>query len=200
MLKSITMRRLIVLGCFFTAQAQAQEPLSEQAAPAPVTQPALVPSLAPPQAVPKPANDSTGTGQDAPTAVAAEVTTPPPAITDQAVPAVAVQNSAPHQEETRHWRMSDAHLIVGAERLANIGGYYYDGMTNGEKVAKVSGSEVNFLYSDLGFPRLSIDFAWLGTIGVTFGYSGRAWGRPARCGAVFVHMATRRVSVPARLA
>jgi hypothetical protein len=30
------------------------------------------------------------------------------------------------------WRMSDAHVIVGAEQLANMGGYYYDGMTDGE--------------------------------------------------------------------
>ncbi|HXS17018.1 MAG TPA: hypothetical protein VN764_07510, partial [Polyangiaceae bacterium] len=83
---------------------------------------------------------------------------------------IAHEAQAPQQQERKPWTVRDSHLIVGAERLSNVGWVKHNAFQEGEKAGKVSGSEVNFL----GVPRLSLDFSWIGTIGVTFGYNGNS--------------------------
>lgn len=85
----------------------------------------------------------------------------------------AEEEAAPTQrKEDRTWEMEDAHFILGAERLTNIGGRYYKAVRDGEKVGEASVSEVGFLHSGQDLPRLTFDYARLWTIGGTIGYRG----------------------------
>jgi hypothetical protein len=81
---------------------------------------------------------------------------------------------APAIAEEESWEMRHSHVIVGAERLSNVGGYRYNVSQDGREVGRVSASEASLLYSGHGTPRVSFDFAWLGTIGGTVGYGVRS--------------------------
>lgn len=85
---------------------------------------------------------------------------------------VAEEASSTQLGEGRPWRIQDARFILGAERLTNVGGRYYNAVRDGEKIGEASVTEVGFLYSGQDLPRLTFDFAHHWTLGGTIGYRG----------------------------
>lgn len=92
---------------------------------------------------------------------------------DVPVPAPVAITTPDASEAAEPWRLRDSYLIIGAENLSTIHSWYAVEMEDGEKVGSNSGTDVGLFYSSDGFPRLSVDFAHVGTVGGTLGF--RSW-------------------------